>query len=286
KEILDYAGKQGIAFREDRSNTQDKYTRNLIRNRVVPLLQSVNPSFQHSAGKTIGHLREVEKLYDFAIGHFKNKLLRDGQAGRWKIPIEKLRGCPAPATVLYEILRPFGFNSDQVGQMLQSTENQPGSFFYSENYRLLADRDFFILEEKKEADHPVPVRGFKNTLTLQLPDDGMVKFKKTTSRPEAFPNNPNTAVLDAGTLQWPLLLRHWQPGDVFQPLGMEGRHKKLQDFFSDLKMSRLEKEKTWLLVSDDDIVWVMGRRISEANKVTARTVKYLVVEFLPGIFAK
>jgi tRNA(Ile)-lysidine synthase len=80
----------------------------------------------------------------------------------------------------------------------------------------------------------------------------------------------NVACLDADKLQYPLQLRHWQQGDWFIPFGMKGR-KKLSDFFVDKKFTTGEKEQLWLLVSGDDIVWVVGHRVDARYAVTEKT---------------
>ena len=80
----------------------------------------------------------------------------------------------------------------------------------------------------------------------------------------------NVACLDADKLQYPLQLRRWQQGDWFIPFGMKGR-KKLSDFFVDKKFNKREKEQLWLLVSGDDIVWVVGYRVDARYAVTEKT---------------
>ena len=71
-------------------------------------------------------------------------------------------------------------------------------------------------------------------------------------------------------LQYPLVLRRWKRGDWFIPYGMKGR-KKLSDFFADKKMNLIEKERVWLLVSGDDIVWIVGHRVDARYAVTEKT---------------
>jgi tRNA(Ile)-lysidine synthase len=86
--------------------------------------------------------------------------------------------------------------------------------------------------------------------------------------------------LDASLLEFPLVVRHWQPGDWFCPLGMGGKRQKLQDFFSNNKLTRFEKEKTWLLECGGNIVWVVGWRLDERFKVTSATKSVIQAVFL------
>jgi tRNA(Ile)-lysidine synthase len=68
-----------------------------------------------------------------------------------------------------------------------------------------------------------------------------------------------------------LTLRHWKEGDVFQPFGMEGKSKKVSKLFKDEKLSLIEKENTWLLCSENQVVWVVGIRQDERFKINSKT---------------
>jgi tRNA(Ile)-lysidine synthase len=282
EQILGFAQQEKIDFREDASNLTVKYTRNKIRHEVVPVLEEVNPSFQKSAGETIERLREAEALYDFSLQKIRENVLEETGEG-WQISIEKLRSSPAPSTVLYELLLPFGFNNDQVKQILQNTEHQPGKMFYSPTHRLLVDRLFLILSKEENVGKVIEVAAISSS-PVRLPE-GRLTLKLVEEPPAVFEKTDNTAWLDYDRLTFPLKLRRWQPGDVFQPLGMGGRHRKLQDFFSDLKLSRFEKEKIWLLESGGEIAWVTGMRLDERFKVSAMTKRCLVVTYESDSFA-
>ena len=88
------------------------------------------------------------------------------------------------------------------------------------------------------------------------------------------------ANLDAGKLEFPLVLRQFRPGDIFYPFGMN-KKKKLSDFLINEKLSLPEKENTWLLCSGSKIVWVVGRRIDHRFRITSRTTKILRIEYIP-----
>ena len=86
----------------------------------------------------------------------------------------------------------------------------------------------------------------------------------------------NVALLDADKLKFPLKVRRWQDGDWFVPFGMSGR-KKLSDFLIDKKVSLAEKRRQFVLMSGDDIVWVVGRRLDDRYAITRKTENVLKV---------
>jgi len=145
KQILEFAEQNQITFREDASNMTDKYSRNLLRHHVIPVFEQLNPQFQRAAGENIERLREAELLMDFALAKITEDVV-EKQPDEWRIHIGKLRSYPAPATVLYEILKPHGYNASQVSDILQSIDNQVGSFFYAPPTQLLLDRFYLILK--------------------------------------------------------------------------------------------------------------------------------------------
>lgn len=276
KQVLDFAQAEKIAYHEDASNLTDKYSRNKIRHHVVPMLEHINPKFQHTAGENIKRLQEAEQLLDFALAKIQEDVLIK-VPNEWRISIGKLRSYPAPATVLYEILKPHGYNATQVSDILKSVENQPGSIFYAHPTQLLVDRSFLILALKLNSNGKIFLEK-TSTAPLALPDGS--RFSLSAGTPTSLATGPDRAWLNADKLQFPLVLRHWQEGDWFCPLGMVGKKQKLQDFFSNRKLSRFEKERVWLLESGGEIAWVVGMRLDERFKVSDTTRNFVLAEIL------
>jgi tRNA(Ile)-lysidine synthase len=277
-EVVNFAESQGIQFREDASNESDKYSRNLIRHHITPVFEKLNPQFQLTAGENLERIREAEALYDFAIGQIREVVFEQIEGG-FKIDHLKLRSYPAPATVLFELLKPYHFNNAQVAQILQSLENQPGSWFESDAGRLLADRSHLIFSSGENFGGVLIIEDFPKGPTT-LPDGRHLELNQWNGTVGMPSQHPNIAFLDESCLHFPLTIRHWQPGDWFCPLGMGGKRQKLQDFFSNNKLSRIEKEKVWLLESNGKIAWVVGWRLDERFKVTSTTNQIIQAVFL------
>src|SRR5690606_3817322 len=180
-----------------------------------------------------------------------------------KLNIKKLKKCSDPKAYLYELLKDFNFTEwdDVVGLL----EAQSGKQVFSHSHRLVKDREFLLLSEKQdleEVNENIPM----NEGTTKIPI-GQLSFEEVSAMGEA---SRSIIFVDKDTLKFPLQVRQWREGDVFYPLGMEGK-KKLSKYFKDEKLSLIEKEKTWLLCSGDQIVWVIGRRADGRFKVSSNT---------------
>ena len=87
------------------------------------------------------------------------------------------------------------------------------------------------------------------------------------------------ACIDRDRVQFPLLIRRWEKGDYFKPLGMTG-FKKISDFFVDSKLSLVEKENVWILTNGEQVVWIIGHRLDDRYKITPATLNILKLEMV------
>ena len=277
-EISAFANAQQLDFRADASNEESKYDRNKIRHHVIPPLREINPDIEQTSAENLRKMQETTYLFDWALAQIRREAITETDDITRIDAAKILEHQPAARTVLYELLRPFGFHADQIEQMLESFERQSGAIFYSETHRLLVDREFFIIEKQtfdtENAQFVIPA-GTQEFRT----DVGNFTFTYKTGRPETFTSDSFTVLLDAEKVTFPLTLRHWQAGDFFYPLGLSGSRQKLQDFFTNQKLSRFEKERVWLLLSGDEICWVVGHRLDERFKITDETTSHWVIRF-------
>ena len=88
-----------------------------------------------------------------------------------------------------------------------------------------------------------------------------------------------TGLFDHSNLNFPLSIRKWTPGDFFYPYGMKGV-KKLSDYFTDEKLSPVDKENIWLLCNNNDIIWIIGHRTDNRYRVTSKTKKVYIAELI------
>ena len=311
-DLQQFAGDQGLTWVEDSSNQSDKYTRNFFRHQVIPLVQQAYPAAMENLADNLGRFREIELIYRRAIEQQKKKLL-EYKGNEIHIPVLKLKKAEPLLTLLYEIITPYGFSPQQAGAVAALLDSESGKYVRSQTYRILKNRHWLIISPLDTTEAAtILVEGAAGNIAYeqgmlrleQLPlsrlPKGVVPAPTAAASPSAAPaavgkrtappsvparKRPNSggqhadpiAWLDAEQIKFPLLLRKWQPGDYFYPLGMR-KKKKLARFFIDNKLSLADKEKIWVIEMDKKIVWVVGLRIDDRFRITSSTRQVLKIE--------
>lgn len=256
-QVLDYANKNKIEFREDLSNEDEKYKRNKIRKSIIPDFQNVNPGFIESMYATIENFKSAENIYLKFIENEKKRCTNYVDEVL-KIDIGLLRKSIEPKTVLFEIIKEFGFiDIDSIFNVIDAGS---GKSFYSKKYFLVKNRNKLCIS-KLIKDKILEISKEKNN--IKDPIKMSLKFVDNFKLNEI--KNKKVAVLNYDKLEFPLTLRTWKEGDWFIPSGMKGK-KKLSDYFIDNKFSLIEKKRCFVLCSNNEIVWIVGHRIDERYK--------------------
>lgn len=272
-----YQGEKQLKFREDSSNTTDKYTRNKIRHHLMPMLKEINPALEKTLSDKIELYNEIEQLYEQNIKKKTAQLFLQ-RGNSVYIPILRLKKTQNAASVLYEYLKTYEFTIEQVEDMLQAVDSSPGKQFISPSALIVKDRRFFILSsltEQNRAEYSI----LESTTEVNLGEQ-LFKVSHLHQVPEKLTSDKNTAFIDKTKLSFPLVLRHWKPGDYFYPFGMKLKKKKLKKFFIDEKVPLHKKDTIWVLSSDRKIVWVVGYRIDERFKLSTTTTETLKLQLI------
>lgn len=274
-ELEEYASARHINYREDSSNLTDKYTRNVIRNAVMPVLQKAYPAFRENLSANISRFSEIALLYNDAVERKLRKLLVKDE-GDVKLPAQALINSGVATSLLHEVLKEYGFSASQLPEAIKLLHAPSGKFIESFSHRLLKNRGWLVISTKLTKQQSVVVIN-KNDNEVAF-DGGTLLLKaadKATMGDDPFSVNINSALIE-----YPLLLRKWKTGDYFYPLGMKHK-KKLSRFFVDRKLSINEKEKVWVLESAKRILWVVGMRIDERFKIHPNTGEVLKLTLVP-----
>jgi tRNA(Ile)-lysidine synthase len=273
-EVAAYAHACGLAWREDSSNTSDKYARNLIRHQVVPGLRQLNPQLAASVAESAEKIAAVERVFAREVAQFRARALTwHGDVAL--VSLARCAGEPELLIKLSEVLREFGFNYAQAKQVLAHLASEPGKQFLSPTHELVKDRDALVVCPRALAlAQPVAVAETELAAgqpVLVGPPGASWQLQKLASPP---PPVPGYLALSYAKLCFPLVLRPWQPGDWLVPTGLKGR-KKVSDFLNDRKVPRNLKARVWVLVSGGDIAAVLGHRADERYRADAGEVLWV-----------
>ena len=269
-ELNGFAKENKLEFVEDSSNQSSKYTRNFFRNEIISAISKVYPQVKENLQDNINRFKEIEKLYWFSVGELKKKICKQ-KGNEIHLPVKQLMAFNNKA-LIYEIISPCGFHEKQVDEVVKLADSESGKYIQSPlgSYRIIKHRHWFIISSVTPAESENII--IENEDKEVVFSEGKLRIEVTSSQQPATSNY--IACLDLKEITFPLLLRKWKTGDYFYPLGMK-KKKKLSRFFIDLKLSKTEKEKIWVIESANRIVWVVGHRIDERCKVTEKTKQVL-----------
>lgn len=283
EEIEQYASLAGVAFRQDSSNNSLDYKRNLLRQSIIPMLKSeIQPDIIESLNRVSRIMRQLdESLQSQAQALTVSVVTADGRA-RMKVSIPALLAQPVylQEALILDIFRQLDLElrAEKVAHTLQLCTFPTGRRLQlSRSIAVYHDRDQLVFVK---SDQPVE---YRQTVSLGATYN-FESFRFSTSPEESppwrFEPGRFVEVVDARRLGSQLVLRPWQKGDRFIPLGMRSK-KKLSDFFTDEKIPLFEKSTIPILESDGEIVWVCGRRLDDRFKVTDKTQAVVRLSYLP-----
>ena len=270
-QLEDFVQANSLPFVTDHTNLQNDYTRNYFRNKIIPLVSEKFPGTATNIINNIQRFKETEMLYQQAV-ELHIKKLAEQKGNEIHIPVLKLLKTKPLATVLYEIIKGFGFTAHQTEEAVSLLKSETGKYIQSATHRLIKNRNWLIISPVQTiaADNILIEEG-DNKIIFK---GGSLSIKKILAKDYLMQTDPLLAHVDCALIQFPLLLRKWKTGDYFYPLGMQ-KKKKLSRFFIDQKLSLTQKENTWVLEMDQKIVWVVGLRIDDRFKITPSTKNIL-----------
>lgn len=272
EEIEQYATENKIQWREDASNAKTAYQRNKIRHQIVPVLKELNPNLLSTFKKTTKYLNESQQIINDRLSEISNLVISNEKRNLIKIDILKLKELKNPKPYLFQLLKTYHFT--EWNDVVNLLDAQTGKQLFSETHRLIKDRDFLLLTEINSTAVKGKVYEVQENQEILAFENSTLVFTQSNDQQLTA----NEQQVDKDKLTFPLTIRKQQEGDYFYPIGMNGK-KKLSKFFKDEKFSLIDKENTWLVCSNNTIVWVVGKRLDDRFKVDENTQNILNIEF-------
>lgn len=275
QEIEDYLRQRAVSFVIDSTNLIDDVVRNKIRLNVLPQLSEINPSVTDAILTTANHLSEVDAIVQESLKTALGKAVcfinsatqvssKSLSSEPFQLDLSVVRAFPSPSYLLFYILKPLGFSSSQIAEMVSHLDGQTGQLWYSPSHEITHDRGVFMVLPREEAEPRqlvIPETGryvYDEQLSLRLTERAL-----TPSSNVSFSKVPTVVDLDASSIRFPLTLRRVAEGDRFTPLGMRGT-QLISDFLTNLKRNRFEKRNQLVLLdATGTILWVLGLRIND-----------------------
>lgn len=286
REIEEYAAAQKLAYRTDSSNEHDVYVRNYIRHHIVPLIQKeINPNLVRTLNRSAEVFRELELYLTVAARDSYEAVVTGDSTTELKLSVARLRAMPRLIQQYVVMLAAQDFAGfkpefEAVERILELTEGLTGSCIEpGKGVLVYRDRDQIVFRRDETAggfqfsvlpNRRYNVHGF--VFSSELLEGGTVSL-----------NGQHAEYVDGDKIGGDeLVLRSWNDGDWFIPLGMKSK-KKISDFFVDEKIPIYKKGSIPILTTrTGDVVWVCGLRIDDRFKVTPETRRVLKLRFVPA----
>ncbi|RYY63057.1 MAG: tRNA lysidine(34) synthetase TilS [Chitinophagaceae bacterium] len=270
QELLQYAAMAELQWRTDQSNEDNKYTRNFVRNQLIPLISTVYPEVETNLASNQQRFSGIEMLYNESVQRHLKKLLFP-HGNEYRVPVRKLQLTTAAATITWEIFRQFNFPASSVPGILLLCESESGRYISSPTHRVIRHRNWLVIATAEEEQSTLLVVDAPGSVNYQ---GGILSISRETYAGEHPDQGALSILAEDREIIFPLILRPAKTGDYFYPLGMQ-KKKKLARFFIDLKLSRTEKEAVWVIESGKKIIWVAGLRMDNRFRITPGTTSVL-----------
>jgi tRNA(Ile)-lysidine synthase len=267
-EIIDYARENNLRWREDYTNADNKFARNLIRNDIIPKLKTINPNLEKNFNDTAERIVHVELFFFEELKKIRQRYCHE-DGGLFFIEVDELKKKRWFHTVVWELLKDYGFSYKEIGILLEDSAEV--RVIKNKDYELYYLGERWVISKKENLDERREIQEAEMKVEWQ----DMVLMRRDFQKYEIIKDG-NIAAIDGENLIFPLTWRFWREGDVFCPIGKFRFRKNVSDFLNDMKIILPKKKKVRVLENGDGkIIWVVGLRLDDRFKITEKTKKII-----------
>jgi len=274
-EILEYANKYKLKFKNDLTNQNTKFLRNRLRKNIIPLISEINPNFLNSINSMKNNFNEISNWIDLNIKNFNVTHSKVDRYGYIHIDIKFLK--KYPMFIQQEIIKSFFSKSinwrkhiwSQLKTFLLSSKTGE-NLILDNSTNILKDRNKIILSKKKKII-PDIVFSFnsKHSISKEI-GFNIFNYNKKIFK-SSFTTCEDKEFIDFDLIKnKSLILRPWKKGDKMIPLGMKN-YKKISDILIDSKINNFEKKNKYLLTLENKVIWLCGMKLDDRFKITSKT---------------
>lgn len=272
--IKNYAQNNKLIWREDSSNKKNDYNRNMIRNIIIPQMKKLNPNLENTFKRNIKKFKQAEILISEKVDDIKKKFFKKKNNYNDALDISQIKNKNWAPIIIEKILKPYGFNYIQSEDIILENHIRGTKFLSEENEIIINNNELLIISKYKSQKEIKTICKDQKEINL---NHAKLKIYTYLKKNYKIKTDNKIIALDKSKLKFPLIIRSWNIGDKFQPLGMKN-YKKISDFFIDNKISIIDKRKSYVILSDEEIVCIIGYRISDKFKITDETQEILEIK--------
>ncbi len=279
EEIMAYIDDYDLPYRIDASNFGDDYLRNKLRHTITPTMESLRPGLAERVASNSLHVASGLQAAKWAVSTVKTAVFREFESG-FSLDLKMLKAYPFASFALFTLITPYGYTPQQIENMLVLEDGSSGQQFITPRYRMVHDRGRLLCLSHRPDHHfdTITIEPIDSRITTPL---GALVLTVSSTLPESYSGDANILYLDRSTIKGAMVLRLWQVGDRFHPLGMHGR-QKVKTLLTDRKLDRHTKDKTLVLIVEDTIWWVVGQRVAENARIHDGASSYLICSWQPA----
>ena len=283
KEIAEYALKSGLKWVEDSSNLKKDYLRNKVRHDILPFLRKTFPNLDSAILRLASEADSINEMINMKVSEINDKVMEYSGNERAVLDIDKfLKYLKFLRKYTFlDIFRKLAPDYRPSIQMLEEMDNlcqgRTGKMMPAGPVEVLNDRGRLIFStgynEEVRMNVDIDESLYVNGMLIHLEPAPLERVE--------FNSNPGIEFVDSDAICGQLSLRNWQPGDRFQPLGMDGEIK-VSDFLVNAKISVFDKRRVLVLCDMQKVIWLCGMRLDERAKIKSSTRRILKLIYSPA----
>lgn len=285
EDILRYLADRELRYAADSSNDNCRFTRNRIRMELIPQMLGYQPELIGMLGHLSDHFREENNLVETLADQWIKDNLKKRETNEYLIDIRAIK--ELHHALIKRIIRGivkrfnksiYGIESDHVQGVFDLLYNTKPNMYINLPLNLIIRKEYdsLIFTLKGSCADSFSYELISSGKTSINEIGRTIIIEETVNSPDIIDADADVALLDKELLPYPLTVRNFRPGDRFIPLGMKG-HRKLKDFFIDLKIPSNKRRQIPVILKDNKIIWVGGYRIDDRFKVTPETREILKI---------
>lgn len=284
-EIEKYCEEKSLTTMIDKTNFETVYTRNKVRNLVIPMLKEINPDIIESLNRFSEIVRDEEEFIEDYAEEVYNKIVIHNED---ELYIEKDEFLKLKVGLKRRILRMaiYEFNKSLKDVSFKTVNNAIDEIEHSQNgniIKIVPGVKIFaqynklkFIKEKIEIEDYIYELNIPGRVYLKEINKWITVEVKNAEDVGITEKNPNIHFFDIAKTGKKLYVRNRKNGDYFYPTGMEGK-KKLKDFFSDLKLEK--RDEIPIVTNGEEIVWVVGLRSSKKFLKDKSTKEVIIINY-------